>query len=525
MSPVRQGGDNVFARVGITGLSVLMAAAPATGFVSRASVASDGAQANGPVVTLPLLGTAVNALSTNHQWLSSTGRYVTFTSSASNLVSGDTNGVADVFRHDNVTGTTVRVSLASDGSQMPSPALVTVGSISGNGQLIAFTTNAALVPQDTNATWDVYVRDVGAGTTTLASILPDGSRVGPDSTLIGFGARGGSFSTDGAQIAFVVGGGGSNPVSSIYVRDLTAPTTALVASGFNTSDVTLSGNGEHILVREECFGLGPCSGPLTRVVDLAGPAYGAEALGSHAIAHYLAISRTGRYVLEVISHNSGGPAGPPADGLYRYDRATAGRTLITNRAVRGATMSGDGRIAAFTATSAVARDDTNRAADVYSQDIDAGATFGATERISVSADGEEGNGTSALPMLSANGNVAAYVSKATNLVPNDTNGVNDLFVTVSGHPVITGLTPTEGMAGQQHLQVRVHGSFLNPGATVDFGRSITVESVARAMGGGLNVKVTVAVDATGGRRQVTVTNPGPLPRTRGVCQKCFAITH
>src|SRR5438105_9900836 len=49
--------------------------------------------------------------------LSADGRFVAFDSAATDLVAGDTNGVSDVFVHDRQTGTTERVSVASDGTQ------------------------------------------------------------------------------------------------------------------------------------------------------------------------------------------------------------------------------------------------------------------------------------------------------------------------------------------------------------------------------------------------------------------------
>jgi hypothetical protein len=57
--------------------------------LTRVSVASDGTQAGGPSFAPAL---------------SADGRFVGFASDASNLVAGDTNGVADIFVHDRVTG-------------------------------------------------------------------------------------------------------------------------------------------------------------------------------------------------------------------------------------------------------------------------------------------------------------------------------------------------------------------------------------------------------------------------------------
>src|SRR5690606_19697050 len=67
---------------------------------TRVSVATAGVQANGH---------------SSHASISSDGRYVTFQSEASNVVSGDTNGQPDVFRHDRATGQTIRISLTARG--------------------------------------------------------------------------------------------------------------------------------------------------------------------------------------------------------------------------------------------------------------------------------------------------------------------------------------------------------------------------------------------------------------------------
>ena len=91
--------------------------------------------------------------------ISADGRYVTFQSDASNLVPGDTNGTWDVFVRDRQSGTTQRVNVATDGTQAnsgsDSPA------ISADGRYVAFASYASnLVPGDTNHSEDVFVRDL-----------------------------------------------------------------------------------------------------------------------------------------------------------------------------------------------------------------------------------------------------------------------------------------------------------------------------------------------------------------------------
>jgi hypothetical protein len=125
----------------------------AMGETERVSVASDGSQGNS---------------SSERAALSCDGRFVTFRSSASNLVADDSNFHTDVFVHDRLTGATERVSVASDGSQGNQDSSASY--VSCDGQAVAFQSNASnLVPGDTNETSDVFVR--GSNQTDLASDL------------------------------------------------------------------------------------------------------------------------------------------------------------------------------------------------------------------------------------------------------------------------------------------------------------------------------------------------------------------
>jgi hypothetical protein len=113
--------------------------------VHRVSVASDGTQANHD---------------SRSPAVSSDGTIVAYYSFASNLVPGDTNGDADVFVYDRTTGTTTRISVASDGTQANNDTLRPA--VSSDGTIIAYDSGASnLVPGDTNAGRDVFaVTDV-----------------------------------------------------------------------------------------------------------------------------------------------------------------------------------------------------------------------------------------------------------------------------------------------------------------------------------------------------------------------------
>lgn len=88
--------------------------------------------------------------------ISGKGRFVSFMSLASNLVSGDTNGQFDVFVHDRHTGVTKRVSVSSTGQQGNLPSFGSA--ISGDGRVVGFESAASnLVPGDTSGSNDVFV--------------------------------------------------------------------------------------------------------------------------------------------------------------------------------------------------------------------------------------------------------------------------------------------------------------------------------------------------------------------------------
>src|SRR4028119_1809444 len=90
--------------------------------------------------------------------ISADGRFVAFYSEASNLVLGDTNNTFDIFVRDRLTNTTTRVSVDSAGNQGNSRS--TSPSISADGRFVAFSSFASnIVPGDTNRDSDIFVRD------------------------------------------------------------------------------------------------------------------------------------------------------------------------------------------------------------------------------------------------------------------------------------------------------------------------------------------------------------------------------
>jgi Tol biopolymer transport system component len=113
---------------------------------------------------------------------------VLFLSAASNLVPGDTNGAYDSFVRDVRRGKTVRVSLSSTGAQANYDSAR--GTIDPKGRYVAFGTWASnFVPGDTNASADVYLRDLARGTTVRLTAAHDGGLPNGNTHAIGFAGR------------------------------------------------------------------------------------------------------------------------------------------------------------------------------------------------------------------------------------------------------------------------------------------------------------------------------------------------
>ena len=150
------------------------------GQTSRASVASDGEEGND---------------GSERPSMSADGRFVVFESEASNLVAGDTNGVEDIFVHDRQTGQTIRVSVATGGTEGNGGS--DRCSISGDGRFVAFASDADnLVHGDTNEASDAFVHDRQTGQTTRVSVASDGSPANSVSENPG-------ISADGRFVVFV----------------------------------------------------------------------------------------------------------------------------------------------------------------------------------------------------------------------------------------------------------------------------------------------------------------------------------
>jgi hypothetical protein len=374
----------------------------ATGQTTRVSVDSSGTQANDDSFN--------PAISAN-------GRFVAFASRASNLVAGDTNASGfpesdfDTFVHDRLTGQTVRVNVDSAGQQANATDFPQSPSLSADGRFVAFSSFASnLVAGDTNSTTDVFVRDLQTGQTTRVSVDSNGVEGDRFSDVP-------SISTDGRYVAFRAAASNLVPGDTNFFCDR-------------------NGDGMFIDNCMDVFVHDRQTGQTTRVsVDSQGTQGNSESYPGV----YMAISADGRFV--VFNSESTNLVPGDTNGIrdfFVHDRLTGETTRVSvdsagNQATTvifsgaGAAISADGRFVAFEFDASFVPEDTGITTpdvDVYVHD----RLTGETKLVSVDSAGNEGNRSSSTPSISADGRFVSFVSFADNLVPDDTNGAHDVFV-------------------------------------------------------------------------------------------------
>ncbi|MDQ3030785.1 MAG: hypothetical protein M3Y87_00045 [Myxococcota bacterium] len=186
----------------------------ATGATIRASQATGGVGANA---------------GSTRGWLDFSGTFIVFSSSASNLVTGDTNAAADIFFHHRTFRTTTRLSVATDGTQANGSSINP--RISRNGNIVAFSSFATnLVLADTNGRTDIFVRDRAGLTTELVSLSTAGVQ-SDQNTVYGHPSADGRYVVMASGATTLVSGD-TNATGDIFVRDRVAATTTRVEGSF-----------------------------------------------------------------------------------------------------------------------------------------------------------------------------------------------------------------------------------------------------------------------------------------------------
>ncbi|RJP18547.1 MAG: hypothetical protein C4529_12535 [Deltaproteobacteria bacterium] len=414
---------------------------PATVFIAVIGLAGCGGGGGGGGGVAPITragGVQGNGDSDLGFALSQTGRFVAFSSGASNFLAGDTNGVYDVYLYDRQTGTTTRESVGLGVPPLQATGASHFPSLSGDGTQVAFESRAENLVgpgQDTNLRSDIFVRDRTLAVTERASVALGGLPAQPDGD-----SNKPSISLNGRYVAFFsfatnLVAGDNNGMTDVFVYDRTLLATTRVSvgpggvQGDNNSVVfgqAVSNDGTRVAFESFATNL------------VAGDTNGAKDVFVRDL--------TGGTTTRVSVDNTGGQ-------LNGESRVSA--------------ISGNGRYVVFEsdATNAVAGDN-NGVTDIFVRDL----TAGTTTRVSVSSAGAQANGASfalGSTTVSDDGRFIVFESDATNLVAGDTNGVGDVFVrdTVGGTTKRLSVTAGSG----QPTTVSTEGAVSRDGTIAAFG--------------------------------------------------------
>lgn len=224
-----------------------------TGVTSRVSISSTGAEANGP---------------SNYPYVTPNGRWAVFESVAPNLVPSDTNQASDVFVRDMLLNQTVRASVDALGHEGSLAASMFEGdrrNISDNGRYVVFSSDAPdLVPNDTNQTHDVFLKDLWTGSIARVNLTTTGQQAfSPGSNNM----QRPMISSDGRFVVFSsidsnLVPNDTNNVVDVFLRDTFLNTTTLISQSsqgvvgdYASSIPYITSDGRNILFRSRATNL------------------------------------------------------------------------------------------------------------------------------------------------------------------------------------------------------------------------------------------------------------------------------
>ncbi len=376
-------------RVGATATTCLIGLGAAAG-EGAAVDGSDPASAGGSTSIASVNSSGAQAKRDSIQpAISAHGRFVAFVSGSNNLVPNDTNRTKDVFVRDRADQVTRRVSVSSNGAQAGGPSIQPA--ISANGRYVAFTSAArTLVPADKNHSYDVFVRDRVTHVTRLVSRSVQDGQADSDSSQPAISANGRYVAFKSSASNLVPGD--TNTTIDVFVRD---------RKNHTTRRVSVSSNGAQ----------------------------------ADSYSYQPEISADGRYVafISYASNLVPGDTNDSTDVFVRDRKADLTRRVsLSSNGDQGdsgstdPTISADGhRVAFASGASNLVAGDTNATIDAFVRN----RVTNVTRMASVSSSGDPANSRSFEPKISADGRHVAFFSFATNLVTPDTNGgQTDVFV-------------------------------------------------------------------------------------------------
>jgi hypothetical protein len=417
-------------RIAPTVLSVMLSgAAVAAPTTVRVSVASDGAEPDGP--SYP-------------EAITPDGRFIVYLSYATNLVADDTNNLRDIFIHDQVTGSVERVNVASDGKQANGESYS--GRVNADGRFVVFESRASnLVDGDTNASVDVFVRDRKLGLTERVSVdpvsgasggyLPD---VSGDGRYVVFSS---SAITGGAQQVYrydrhlsllemvSVSANGDQANGLSWYPSVTESGDLIVFSSYASNLVAGDTNA-----REDVFLRSMSAGTTTRL-SVNGFTQG------NGRSHSPRINATGEVVVFTSYATNLSPIDTnPHPDVYKADVATGDLSVVS---ASGPTISNgwsinphvdySGVYVTFISTATNFQKDMNDLQDVYVSPS-VSTSSASPEIVSLTWNGRQlsrpsgGEGA-----VSYGAEYMLFGSDDPNVVVDDTNGVSDVFVRGPNH--------------------------------------------------------------------------------------------
>ena len=400
----------------------------ALGGLVRASTGTGGTQANGGSEAATLLPD---------------GTQVLFISDASNLVPGDTDGVADVFKKDLATGATSLVSRTPDGNPYGY-------SFSPDGTQVLFASNASnLVPGDTGGVADVFVEDLSTGAITRVSTGSKGQRGNFDSYDGSFSADGRKVAFE--SLAGNFGAPAARRTQQVYVKDLATGILTLASAAADgtppnaeSEGHSLSADGSKVAFTSLATNLTAGPSPDTGnnfdvfVKDLSTGAVTSlsSLIGTPVNAQNAVISPDGTEVAFTATEaNLKFGSRSNNDDVFVEDLRTGTLTLVSSAldGTRGNSnnetpvFTPDGTKVAFESNASnLIPGQTSRENGVFVKDLATGVVI----RVDTGSGDTQNNAYSNTSSLSfnANGTTATFVSNASNLVAGDTNRADDVFV-------------------------------------------------------------------------------------------------
>jgi Tol biopolymer transport system component len=428
-----------------------------TGLVERVSVSSAGIEPNNSCFDPAISGN---------------GRFVSFSSHATNLVDGDTNAQPDVFLYDRDTDTLERVSVSTAGVE--SDRGCGLSSISDDGRYVCFQSDATnLVPGDTNGARDVFVRDRQNGQTLRVSTDASGNE-----TFAGSYSSNGKVAGNGPWVFF------SSTASNLVEGD-TNGVEDIFAKNMETGEIErVSEAGDGTEANGYSGGLSVSSDGLKVVF--------------HCAASNLVPGDTNGQIDVFLKDRSNGV-------LRRVSLAAGG--IQPDGGCGNPVLSGDGSTLAFISRATnLVPGDMNGETDTFVVYL----ANGEIRRVSVREDGSEGNDETYSPDLSADGSLVVFMSDVQDLVPEDTNPAEDVFAAVTifqqpDHSVGRSASPLSALgdgiynlngAGQTLTLVSRKAKRLEGSVHLQNDGNATSDLVSRGTAGNRFFKITY-LDVTG----------------------------